>query len=169
MSIHESKSKKVTVDNKQVGKLELLEERARVIKDVVTAGKVTIQKHVRTKIVNVPVQLNETYLSIQVDRGDEQTQAMLAGDYDDKDVIATFADSTAALVSLNGEPLSLHEPVELVLSRETAVVTKKTHAVQEVALTTYTDTQTHSLATQLQKEVLHIDGEQYLDEPLPKT
>lgn len=163
-----TQSKQVNESAQEVGKLELLEERARVIKDVITAGKVTIQKHVRTKVINVPVHLDETYLSIQVDYGDEPTQDMLSGDYDDKEVIARFTDSIASLVSLNGKPLAFDEPVELVLSRETAVVTKKTYAVQEVALTTYTDTQTHTLATQLQKEVLQVDGEQYLDEQSSK-
>lgn len=143
------------------GKLELLEERAHVVKDVIIAGKVSIQKHVRTKVVNVPVHLEETYLSIQINRGDSATQAMLAGDYDDKDVIATFADSVANVVTLNGEVLSVDEPVEIILSRQTAVVSKKTYVVEEVALTTYTDTQKHTLATQLQKEVLDIEGKDY--------
>lgn len=145
-----------------VGSLELLEERAKIIKDVVKSGEITISKNVRTKVINVPVELQETYLTIQINRGSDEDSAMLSGDYDDKEVIATFTESTTPNITLNGKPLTLDNAVEIILSRETAVVTKKTYAVEEVALTTYTDTHTHTLATELRREELHIEGEDLL-------
>lgn len=152
---------KTTTDVQTVGTLELLEERANVIKEVVKSGEVTITKNVRTKVVNVPVELQETYLTIQIDHGDDQTYHMLSGEYDDKEVIATFSEPSTPNITLNGQNLSLDKPVQVILSRETAVVTKKTYVVEEVALTTYTDVHTHTLATELRREELHIDGEDF--------
>lgn len=145
-----------------VGTLELLEERANVLKDKVVAGKVTIKKNIRTRTVDVPITLEEEYLTVQVSQGDEDTQAFLAGAYDEKDVIAHFDDIKPNTVTINGKPLLEGEGVEIVLSRQVAVVTKKTHVVEEVALHTYTDTQTHTLATELRREELHVEGEDYL-------
>lgn len=155
-------------DNKTqlAGTLELLEERAKVITDRIVAGKVSIHKNIRTRTVNVPVELHEEYLTVQVSHGDEAAQAFLADDYEDKDVIARFDESTGGTVTINGKPLQVGDSVEIVLSREVAIVTKRTHAVEEVALHTYSDTKTHTLATELRREELAVDGEQFLDRPL---
>lgn len=150
-----------------VGTLELLEERANVLKDKVVAGKVTIKKNIRTRTVDVPITLEEEYLTVQVSQGDEYTQAFLAGAYDEKDVIAHFDDTKPNTVTINGKPLLAGESVEIVLSRQVAIVTKKTHVVEEVALHTYTDTQMHTLATELRREELHVEGEDYLKKDTP--
>ena len=142
--------------------LELLEERAQVLKDKITAGKVVVSKAIRTRTVNVPVELQEEILTIEVKEGDTTAQTMLAGSYDDKDVIAHFDETLSSVVTINGEPLAVGESVDIVLSRQVAIVTKKTHAVEEVALHTYTDTTTHTLATELRREELEVVGESYL-------
>lgn len=142
---------------KEVGTLELLEERANVIKDKITQGVVTLRKQTLTRTVNVPVELTEEQLVIEVVGEDP----MLAGDYLDKDVIAQFSDTVTAPVMLNGKPLHLGEQATIVLSRETAVITKKTHTVQEVALHTHKDTKTHTLATELRHEELVVDEKYY--------
>lgn len=151
-----------TSQSELVGKLELLEERANIVTDKITAGKVTIQKHVRTRTVDIPVELQEEYLTIQLSLGDENSQDFLEGSYDEKDVIAYLDESEQSVVTVNGKPLVAGEPVQIVLSRQTAVVVKRTHAVEEVALHTYTDTKTHTLSTTLRREELHVDGEDYI-------
>lgn len=154
----------VTTASHNVQTLELLEERANVITDKVIAGKVVVSKSVRTRTVDVPVELQEEILTIQVAQGDDTAQAMLTGNYDDKDVIAHFDDTLSSVVSINGKPLAVGESVDIVLSRQVAIVTKKTHAVEEVALHTYTDTKTHTLTTELRREELEVVGESYLDD-----
>lgn len=148
--------------SKLVGTLELLEERADIVTDKITAGKVTIQKHVRTRTVDIPVELQEEYLTVQLSLGGKDSQELLEGSYDEKDVVAYLDETTQSTVTINGKPLVVGEPVEIVLSRQTAVVVKKTHAVEEVALHIYTDTKTHTLSTTLRREELHIDGEDYI-------
>lgn len=151
-----------TSQTELVGKLELLEERAKVITNKTVAGKVTVQKHVRTRTVDIPVELEEEYLTVQLSQGDTDAQAFLDGSYDEKDIITYLDETTPNVVTINGKPLIAGEPVEIVLSRQTAVVIKRTYAVEEVALHTYTDTKTHTLATTLRREELHVDGEDYI-------
>lgn len=149
--------------NNQANVLELLEERAEIVKERVKAGKVLVQKNIRTRTINVPVELHEEYLTVQLAQGDEATQAFLAGNYEDKDVIARFDQAQGGgQVTLNGKPLVLGEMVEIVLSREVAIVTKKTHAVEEVSLHTFSQTHTHTLATELRHEELYIEGEEFI-------
>lgn len=143
------------------GKLELLEERAEVVKDKIVAGKVVIQKQIRMHTVNVPVELQEEFLIVRY-VADPASAQFLTGDYEQKDVIAHFDETISAQVTLNGEPLALGQETELVLSRQIAVVTKKTHAIEEVAIETFTETKTHSLTTELRREELVVDGEEYI-------
>lgn len=143
--------------------LELLEERATVIKERIKAGKVVMQKNVRTRTINVPVELNEEYLTVQLTQGDEPTQTFLAGDYADKEVVARFDQTQGAKVTINGRTLNLGESVEIILSREVAIVTKQTHAVEEVSMHTFSETQTHTLATELRHEELVVNEQRYDD------
>lgn len=147
--------------NEQPQTLELLEERATVTKERIKAGKVVMQKNVRTRTINVPVELNEEYLTVQLTQGDEPTQAFLAGDYADKEVVARFDQTQGAKVTINGRALNLGESVEIVLSREVAIVTKQTHAIEEVSMHTFSETQTHTLATELRHEELVVNEQRY--------
>lgn len=148
-------------DPLEVQTLELLEERADVVKKNVLAGKVVVSKTVHTRTVNVPIELKEEILTIQVIAQDDD--GVLVGDYDDQELIQHFDETTESVVTLNDKPLALGESVEIILSRETATVTKKTHAVEEVALRTYTDTTTHELTTELRHEELQVNAESYTD------
>lgn len=50
---------KQNLSKEDIAHIELLEERAVVNKERIQAGQVHIQKHTRTKTVNVPVELTE--------------------------------------------------------------------------------------------------------------
>lgn len=151
----------LTTDPLEVQTLELLEERADVVKKSVLAGKVVVSKTVNTRTVNVPVELKEEILTIQVIGQDDS--GVLLGDYDDQELITYVDETSQSTVMLNDKPLAFGESVEIVLSREVATVTKKTHAVEEVALRTYTDTTTHELATELRREELQVNAESYTE------
>lgn len=138
--------------------LELLEERAEVVKKSILAGKVVVGKTVNIRTVNVPVELKEEILTIHVVGGDS---GVLSGDYDNQELISYIDETSQSAIMLNDKPLALGEQVEIVLSREVATVIKKTHAVEEVSLRTYTETTTHELATELRREELEVNAESY--------
>lgn len=147
------------------GYLELLEERPVVNKERLDVGKVTVTKHFRTKTVQVPIELVEEYITVRTDYQDAESQDLLSGDYDDKDILRHVEPSldSKAVVTINGAQVEIGDkPIEIVLSRQVATITKDTYIVQEVAIEKTTHTHTDSIAVELKHEELDVIEEGFL-------
>ncbi|WP_227677881.1 YsnF/AvaK domain-containing protein [Psychrobacter sp. H8-1] len=146
--------------------LELLEERPVVNKERLDVGKVTVTKHTRSKTIEVPIELVEEYLTIRTDYHDAESQDLLSGQYDDKDILRHVEPSldSKAVVTINGKQVEIgDEPVEIVLSRQVATITKDTHVVQEVEVSKTTHTHTDSIQVELKHEELDVKEEGFLE------
>lgn len=145
--------------------LELLEERPVVNKERLDVGKVTVTKHSRNKTISVPIELIEEYMVIETHYNDPENQEMLLGSYDDKDMVRhaePTLDSTA-VVTINGKQVAIgDEPVEIILSRQVAIITKDTYAIQEVAINKTTHTHTDTVQVSLRHEELDVQEEGFL-------
>ena len=149
-----------------IGSLELLEERPVVNKERLDVGKVTVTKHTRTKSITVPIELVEEYITIQTEYNDTDSQELLSGSYDDKDIVRHVSPSldSKAVVTINGKKVDIGDaPLEIVLSRQVANITKDTYAVQEVSVSKTTHTHTDSIQVELQHEELDVQEEGFLD------
>lgn len=150
----------------QVGHLELLEERPVVNKERLDVGKVTVTKHIRTKTIKVPIELVEEYITVRTDFYDAESQDLLSGNYDEKDVLRHVEPSldSKAVITINGKQIEVGDsPVEIVLSRQVATVTKETYAVQEIDISKTTHTHTDTLQMSLKHEELDVKEEGFLD------
>lgn len=146
--------------------LELLEERPVVNKERLDVGKVTVTKHTRSKTIEVPIELVEEYLTIRTEYHDAESQDLLSGQYDDKDILRHVEPSldSKAVVTINGKQVEIgDEPVEIVLSRQVATITKDTHVVQEVEVSKTTHTHTDSIQVELKHEELDVKEEGFLE------
>lgn len=154
----------------QVGHLELLEERAVVQKERLDVGKVTVTKHQRTKTVNVPIELVEEVLTIRTDYQDVDSHALLTGNYDEQDIlrhVEPTLDSTA-VVTINGQKIEIgSEPVEIVISRQVATITKETYAIQDIDIEKSVHTHTDNITVELKHEELDVQEEGFLDHKNP--
>ncbi|WP_201590325.1 YsnF/AvaK domain-containing protein [Psychrobacter pulmonis] len=147
------------------GYLELLEERPVINKERLDVGKVTVTKHRRTKIIEVPIELVEEYITVRTDYQDAESQDLLSGDYDDKDILRHVEPSldSKAVVTINGKQVEIGDaPIEIVLSRQVATITKDTHVIQEIEINKTTHTHTDSIQVALQHEELDVKEEGYL-------
>lgn len=151
--------------NNKVGYLELLEERPVVNKERLDVGKVTVTKHSRTKTIQVPIELVEEYITIRTDYNDSESQDLLSGNYDDKDILRHVEPSldSKAVVTINGKQVEIGDaPIEIILSRQVATITKDTYVIQEVAIEKTTHTHTDSIEVELKHEELDVSEEGYL-------
>ena len=147
------------------GYLELLEERAVINKERLDVGKVTVTKHRRTKIIEVPIELVEEYITVRTDYQDAESQDLLSGDYDAKDILRHVEPSldSKAVVTINGKQVEIGDaPIEIILSRQVATITKDTHVIQEIEINKTTHTHTDSIQVALQHEELDVKEEGYL-------
>ena len=147
------------------GYLELLEERPVINKERLDVGKVTVTKHRRTKTIEVPIELIEEYITVRTDYQDAESQDLLSGDYDDKDILRHVEPSldSKAVVTINGKQVEIGDaPIEIVLSRQVATITKDTHVIQEIEINKTTHTHTDSIQVALQHEELDVKEEGYL-------
>ena len=147
------------------GYLELLEERPVINKERLDVGKVTVTKHRRTKTIEVPIELVEEYITVRTDYQDVQSQDLLSGDYDDKDILRHVEPSldSKAVVTINGKQVEIGDaPIEIILSRQVATITKDTHVIQEIEINKTTHTHTDSIQVALQHEELDVKEEGYL-------
>lgn len=154
------------------GHLELLEERPVVNKERLDVGKVTVTKHFRTKTIEVPIELVEEYITVRTEYHDAESQDLLSGNYDDKDVLRHVEPSldSKAVVTINDKQVEIgDEPVEIVLSRQVATVTKETYAIQEVEVNKTTHTHTDSIAVELKHEELDVNEEGFLEHEAGRT
>ena len=147
------------------GYLELLEERPVINKERLDVGKVTVTKHRRTKTIEVPIELIEEYITVRTDYQDAESQDLLSGNYDDKDILRHVEPSldSKAVVTINGKQVEIGDaPIEIVLSRQVATITKYTHVIQEIEINKTTHTHTDSIQVALQHEELDVKEEGYL-------
>jgi len=147
------------------GYLELLEERPVINKERLDVGKVTVTKHRRTKTIEVPIELVEEYITVRTDYQDAESQDLLSGNYDDKDILRHVEPSldSKAVVTINGKQVEIGDaPIEIVLSRQVATITKDTHVIQEIEINKTTHTHTDSIQVALQHEELDVKEEGYL-------
>ena len=152
-------------NNRDGGYLELLEERPVVNKERLDVGKVTVTKHFRTKTINVPIELVEEYITVRTEYQDTQSQDLLSGNYDDKDILRHVEPSldSKAVVTINGNQVEIGDaPIEIVLSRQIATITKDTYVVQEVAIEKTIHTHTDSIEVELKHEELDVTEEGFL-------
>lgn len=148
-----------------VGYLELLEERPVINKERLDVGKVTVSKHSRTKTINVPIELIEEYITVTAQYNDAESQDLLSGTFDDKDILRHVEPTldSKAVVTVNGKQVEIGDaPIEIVLSRQVATITKETYAVQEVAVNKTTHTHTDSIQVELKHEELEVSEEGFL-------
>lgn len=147
------------------GYLELLEERPVINKERLDVGKVTVTKHRRTKTIEVPIELIEEYITVRTDYQDAESQDLLSGNYDDKDILRHVEPSldSKAVVTINGKQVEIGDsPIEIILSRQVATITKDTHVIQEIEINKTTHTHTDSIQVALQHEELDVKEEGYL-------
>ncbi|WP_201501920.1 YsnF/AvaK domain-containing protein [Psychrobacter cibarius] len=151
--------------NHNVGHLELLEERPVINKERLDVGKVTVTKHARTKTIDVPIELVEEYITIRTEYHDAKSQDLLSGNYDEKDILRHVEPSldSKAVVTVNGKQIEIgDEPIEIVLSRQVATITKDTYAIQEIDINKTTHTHTDSIQVALKHEELDVKEEGFL-------
>ncbi len=165
---HQSRlqQKNETNNTGQIGHLELLEERPVVNKERLDVGKVTVTKHTRTKTIEVPIELVEEYITVRTEFHDAESQDLLSGNYDEKDVLRHVepALDSKAVITVNDKQVEIGEaPIEIVVSRQVATVTKDTYAVQEIDISKSTHTHTDSIQVSLQHEELDVKEEGFLE------
>ena len=152
-------------DTKNGGYLELLEERPVINKERLDVGKVTVTKHTRTKTIDVPIELVEEYITVRTDYYDAESQDLLSGKYDDKDILRHVEPSldSRAVITINGKQIEMGaEPIEIILSRQVATITKDTHVIQEVEINKTTHTHTDSIQVEVKHEELEVTEEGFL-------
>ena len=152
-------STKQTNNTVNVGHLELLEERPVINKERLDVGKVTVTKRSRTKTVEVPIELVEEYITIRTDYHDAESQDLLSGNYDEKDILRHVEPSldSKAVVTINGKQIEIgDEPIDIVLSRQVATITKDTYAIQDIEINKSTHVHTDSIQVELKHEELDV-------------
>jgi stress response protein YsnF len=148
------------------GHLELLEERPVVNKERLDVGKVTVTKHSRTKTIQVPIELVEEYITVRTEYNDAESQDLLSGNYDDKDILRHVEPSldSKAVVTINGKQVEIGDaPIEIILSRQVATITKDTYVIQEVDVNKSTHTHTDNIEVTLKHEELDVTEEGFLE------
>ena len=163
----EPEHKAKNIDNTgNVGHLELLEERPIVNKERLDVGKVTVTKHSRTRTIDVPIELVEEYITISTEYRDAESQDLLSGDYDKQDILRHVEPSldSKAVVTVNGKQIEIGDaPIEIVLSRQVATITKDTYAIQEIDINKTVHTHTDSIQVELKHEELDVTEEGFLE------
>ncbi|WP_394124495.1 YsnF/AvaK domain-containing protein [Psychrobacter nivimaris] len=155
-------STKQTNNTVNIGHLELLEERPVINKERLDVGKVTVTKHSRTKTVEVPIELVEEYITIRTEYHDAESQDLLSGNYDNKDILRHVEPSldSKAVVTINGKQIEIgDEPIDIVLSRQVATITKDTYAIQDIEINKSTHVHTDSIKVELKHEELDVTEE----------
>ena len=147
------------------GRLELLEERPIVDKERLDVGKVTVTKHSRTKTIQVPIELVEEYITVRTEYHNAKSQDLLSGNYDDKDILRHVEPSldSKAVVTINDKQVEIgDEPIEIILSRQVATITKDTYVIQEIDIKKSIHTHTDSIEVELKHEELDVTEEGFL-------
>lgn len=153
------------VISKDGGYLELLEERPVINKERLDVGRVRVSKHTRTKLIEVPIELVEEYITITTDYNDSESQDLLSGNFDEKDILRHVEPTldSKAVVTVNGQQVEIGDaPIEIVLSRQVATITKETYVIQEIGINKTVHTHTDTIALELKHEELDVKEEGFL-------
>lgn len=148
------------------GYLELLEERPVVNKERLDVGKVTVTKHSRTRTIEVPIELVEEYITVTTAYHNSESQDLLSGNFDEKDILRHVepALDSKAVVTINGKQVDIGDaPVEIILSRQVATITKDTYAIQEIDISKTKHTHTDTIQVELKHEELDVSEEGLLE------
>lgn len=148
------------------GYLELLEERPVINKERLDTGRVTVTKHQRTKMIEVPIELVEEYITVQTEYHDAESRDLLSGNYDNKDILRHIEPSldSKAVITINDKQVAIGDaPIEIVISRQVATITKQTYAIQEVAINKSVHTHVDNIEVELKHEELDVQEEGFLD------
>ena len=148
------------------GYLELLEERPVVNKERLDVGKVTVTKHSRTRTIEVPIELVEEYITVTTAYHNSESQDLLSGNFDEKDILRHVepALDSKAVVTINGKQVDIGDaPVEIILSRQVATITKDTYAIQEIDISKTKHTHTDTIQVELKHEELDVSEEGFLE------
>ena len=148
------------------GYLELLEERPVVNKERLDVGKVTVTKHSRTRTIEVPIELVEEYITVTTAYHNSESQDLLSGNFDEKDILRHVepALDSKAVVTINGKQVDIGDaPVEIVISRQVATITKDTYAIQEIDISKTKHTHTDTIQVELKHEELDVSEEGFLE------
>ncbi|PYE40857.1 stress response protein YsnF [Psychrobacter fozii] len=163
---NEERDIKKLSNGEKSGYLELLEERPVINKERLDVGKVIVTKHARTKTIDVPIELVEEYITIRTEYHNAASQDLLSGDYDKQDILRHVEPSldSKAVVTVNGKQIEIgDEPIEIVLSRQVATITKDTHVIQEVDINKTTHKHTDTIQVELKHEELDVTEEGFLE------
>jgi stress response protein YsnF len=163
---NEDRNQKDLINGEKTGYLELLEERPVINKERLDVGKVTVTKHARTKTIDVPIELVEEYITIRTEYHDAANQDLLSGDYDKQDILRHIEPSldSKAVVTVNGKQIEIgDEPIEIVLSRQVATITKDTYVIQEVDISKTMHKHTDTIQVALKHEELDVTEEGFLE------
>ena len=130
-------------------------------------GSVIARKEIRTKTVEVPIELVEEVLVISTNYYDADSKTLLTGTGDESEVVQyvePMLDSVTT-ITVNGEKIALsdNEPVEIVLSRQVASISKQTHVVQDVDIQKSRHTHTDTINVELKREELDVIEDGMLD------
>ena len=88
------------------------------------------------------------------------------GNYNDKDIVRHIEPSLDhhAVVTINGKQVEVgDEPIEIVISRQVAIITKDTHVIQEVEVNKTTHVHTDNIQVEVRHEELDVYEEGFLD------
>ena len=165
-AVNSSVDKEVAAIQGAGGYLELLEERPVINKERLDTGRVTVTKHRRTKMIEVPIELIEEYITVQTEYHDAQSRDLLSGNYDDKDILRHVEPSldSKAVITINDKQVAIGDaPIEIIISRQVATITKQTYAIQEVAINKSVHTHVDNIKVELKHEELDVQEEGFLD------
>ena len=116
----------------EVGRVQLLEERAQVEVQRVQTGQVQVRKVIRERQETVPVTLTSEYLEIVV------------------------SPEAAGRVMMDGQVLEAGRTYEVLLTEERAQVSKQVFALSEVTVRKEVQTSTHQETVTLRREELEV-------------
>ena len=163
---NEERDIKKLSNGEKSGYLELLEERPVINKERLDVGKVIVTKHARTKTIDVPIELVEEYITIRTEYHNAASQDLLSGDYDKQDILRHVEPSldSKAVVTVNGKQIEIGDaPIEIVLSRQVATITKDTYVIQEVDISKTKHKHTDTIQVELKHEELDVTEEGFLE------
>lgn len=129
--------------------LELLAERPSINIEAVKTGKVRLTKKIVSETVNIPVTLSRELLVIEHSKTnlDNVTEK-----------ITVNTDKQQALITLNGENIVLDDnPLEIVISEQTATVNIQTLVAEKVSLVINEHTTTEHIPITVRHEELVVE------------
>ncbi|AAF10891.1 YsnF/AvaK domain-containing protein [Deinococcus radiodurans] len=148
----------------EVGRLQLLEERATVQVERQGIGQVQVRKVVRERQEMVPVTLTTEVLEIVVTPAAQGTGAQNVGDTQTAAASAagTTGNGGVSQVLIDGKPLEAGQTYEIPLTEERVQVMRQVVPLSEVVVRRQAQATTHEETVTLRREELEVLDEQGL-------